>query len=394
MSRGKIRAARLHWLSIVITVLIAFILLPLLPSLAQETKKAEPPKPSWAGKLPDGREITQADLNQILQVHALCGKSKGKEGQQANLDGADFSGANLFQANLSGASLQGADLTKAKLNVANLSEAFLYMANLSHANLDGANLRGADLFKANLSGASLQEADLTKAKLNVANLSEAFLYMANLSHANLSEANLRGADLFSVNLSEANLQRADLTRANFINANLSGAIFEPLSGSLPDVPSWFEVKGLLTLTYKNSTYGLVELRGIFKKAGMRDQERQVTYALNYTRREMLWQEGGFLNRMESLFCLVCFEWPCGYGLAFRRPLKILILGLFCFSFLYMLALTSRHRGAGLWVVLLPDRVRGQSGKNRPYKLTTRPPFQPLPETRRPGSRPGFGVLSG
>ncbi len=55
----------------------------------------------WTGKLADGRIITQADLDQILQAHALWLKSGRKEGQRANLSGADLNNANLSGANLS-----------------------------------------------------------------------------------------------------------------------------------------------------------------------------------------------------------------------------------------------------------------------------------------------------
>ena len=65
---------------------------------------------------------------------------------EANLRGADLSGANLYGANLSGANLR-----EANLSGANLREANLYGANLREANLRGANLyraKNGDLVKA------------------------------------------------------------------------------------------------------------------------------------------------------------------------------------------------------------------------------------------------------
>ncbi len=78
----------------------------------------------------------------------------------ADLRGADLSGANLSDAylrgaDLSGANLRGADLSYADLRGANLSDADLRGADLSYANLHGADLRGANLSDANLSGANL-----------------------------------------------------------------------------------------------------------------------------------------------------------------------------------------------------------------------------------------------
>jgi hypothetical protein len=306
------RMGRLIWIS------LSLLLLTISPVLSQEPQQTEIKK-TWTGNLADGREITQADLYQILQAHALWGKSDGKEGQRVNLSQTCLAGANL----------------------------------------EWTNLRRANLLRANLSDASLFDADLVGANLKEADLSRANLYLADLAGANL--------------------QGVDLTKANLIGVNLRRAIFEPKLGSLPNISSLFGVQGLSTLIYINSPHGLMELREAYKKAGMREQERQVTYALNHSRQEKLWREGGFLNKLQSLFYLTCFDWPCRYGMAPSKPLKILILELFCFSFLYMLALGSRHSGTGLWVVLPP--VQGQGGKDRAHKLTNRSPFRPVSEKR-------------
>ena len=121
----------------------------------------------------------------------------------------------------------------------------------------------------------------------------------------------------------------------------------------------------------------MELREIFKKAGMRDEERQLTYALNHTRRLHLKKEG-FADKLESLFHLVCFEWTCDWGMSPGRPLRLMFLGLFVFTLPYLLALRSRNPRNGIWLTLLPDRVLDLYIKERPVKLTFRPPLRPLP----------------
>jgi hypothetical protein len=97
--------------------------------------------------------------------------------------------------NLSDADLIGADLSGANLSDANLRDAYLLGADLSGANLSDAYLRGADLSDANLSDADLSGANLSDAYLLGADLLGADLSDANLSGADLSGANLRGADL-------------------------------------------------------------------------------------------------------------------------------------------------------------------------------------------------------
>ena len=75
---------------------------------------------------------------------------------EANLSGANFTGAILTRADLSGADLSGANFTGA----------ILTRADLSGADLTRANFTGADLTRANLSGANLYQANLYQANLN------------------------------------------------------------------------------------------------------------------------------------------------------------------------------------------------------------------------------------
>ena len=359
--------------------------------MLHDTRATGPQKP-WTGKFA-GREITQADLDRILQAHAQWVKSEGKGGKQAdfygaNLSGANFSYANLSEAwfsyaNLSGAYFPNANLSGAKLMKANLSGAELFDANLSRARLSYANLSGARLIGANLRGTELDYADLRGAKLEATDLSGAKLRGANLGGAKLRKANLSRADLWKANLNGANLNMAILNGTDLCEAYLGGAFFEPKPGSVSDVTFLLNVQGLSSLTYRESSHGLVELRETYKKAGLREPERQVTFALNHTRRVKLWEKPGLLNKVESLFNLVCFEWTCQYGMNPGRPLEILGLGLFLFTPLYLLALQSRNRETGIWLVLPPDSVIGGGSKVRPFKLTGHTPFRPFPTGRWP-----------
>ena len=93
----------------------------------------------------------------------------------------------------------------------------------------------------------------------------------------------------------------------------------------------------------------MDLREIFKKAGMREEERQVTYALNRNRRINTWEEikekatdkGKKKTEeekgeekeitwatlgiawLENTFQLVFFEWTCDYGMTPSKPLDIM-----------------------------------------------------------------------
>ncbi|MGC2693980.1 MAG: pentapeptide repeat-containing protein [Desulfobaccales bacterium] len=426
--------SRLAW------VFLGVWLLCLAPALAQE----KPPEPPWTGKFADGRVMTRTDLDQILKDHKLWFESDKKEGKKADLSGSDLRWANmggvfllrailikaqLNFANLNGADLRDAILTKAELIDSNLSKASLSGADLTGTKLSGANLIGADLsaaqlFEADLSGADLLGADLEYASMIGANLSgktnltlanltavhlnganlkgavlmrtnlsgEADLTKADLSGAYLSAANLNGAHLGGANLSSAYLGMADLTRADLSGADLSGAEFMPKAGSLPAASGLLGIKGLDSLKFIGTySYALTELREIFKKAGMRYEERQVNYSLNRNRRVNALQEirekakeGKIglirkeLAQLDILFQSVFFEWTCDYGMTPSKPLIIMFIGLFGFTVPYFLALRSRNPETGIWLLLPSDRVLDQKLKDHPIKLTFSLPSPPFP----------------
>jgi uncharacterized protein YjbI with pentapeptide repeats len=178
-------------------------------------------------------------VQEILYKHELWLASGGKNGQRANLTGADFEGVdlrghNLQYANLSGAILTGADLEGVDFTGANLSGADLTGADLRgcklagaslrDANLRGANLTGAILSGSNLMGIDLAYADLTRSNFRDANLERADLEGVDFTSANLHGAALRGASLICANFTFANLTRADLTGAILGDAALINAI--------------------------------------------------------------------------------------------------------------------------------------------------------------------------
>ena len=93
-------------------------------------------------------------------------------------------------------------------------------ADLSGADLRGAGISGSLLYKVNFSFVNLSHTDLS-----FANLSQADLSCSNLSGAKLNRANLMGADLRGADLSDSDLSDVCLQGANLAGADLRGAIF-------------------------------------------------------------------------------------------------------------------------------------------------------------------------
>jgi hypothetical protein len=145
----------------------------------------------------------------------------------------------------------------------------------------------ANLCKADLSRAELNDADLRGAELNKADL-----IGAELNKADLHWANLNKADLHWANLNDANLTGANLTETRLAFANLTGAIYAPASP--PPNPYLEGIKGLSTVVFpEGSGSGLVQLRELLQKAGLRDLEREATFAIE---RGKTWHTLNLLSR--------------------------------------------------------------------------------------------------
>jgi Pentapeptide repeats (8 copies) len=248
-----------------------------------------------------------------------------------------------------------------------------WRANRCQAKLNKANLQEAILAEANLQGASLQQANLQEVSLYEANLQGAILGGANLQGALLNLANLQGANLQEAILAEANLQGANLA-----GANLANAVYEPNLEKFPILWTLLNPDNHLErLVFYNSPAGLIALREAFKKAGMRTQERQVTYAIERTRRLKAWNpfwedkrpwREKLAGKSESLFSYVLFELPSHYGMAPGRALWGLLGMIPGFALFYWIALQHGSGHSGLWMIVPTDRLTRGRGHERVVRI--------------------------
>jgi hypothetical protein len=228
------------------------------------------------------------------------------------------------------------------------------------------------LFRANLIGATLTSADLRGANLTKADLNKANLTKADLTKADLGGANLTKADLGEANLIKADLSRTILTEADLAFADLTGATYAPASP--PPDPYLEGIKGLSTVSFPGGRgSGLVQLRELLQKAGLRDLERQATYALesNRTWHAITGKESNPVGRLEGGFRFLFFEATTGYGLYPGRALWI-ILGAWAVLILaYIWPIQRRPRSpnpaSAIYRIWPSDRI--ETGRNE-VKLST------------------------
>ncbi len=170
----------------------------------------------------NGSTLFEGEFESIK--HALIEALKGDADLRgANLSGAYLCGTDLRDANLVGANLVGVYLRDAYLRGANLSGSNLSRADLGGSNLSNSNLRNSDLI-----GSNLSNSDLIGSNMRNSNLDDAYLSNANLSRAymrgvHMRNSNLSGADLSYSDLGGAYLINSNLRNSNLHNSNLRGA---------------------------------------------------------------------------------------------------------------------------------------------------------------------------
>lgn len=359
-------------------------------------------------------DLSSAELKETVLIEADL--------SWADLFNANMIGANLYKANLLGTNLVNGKLSKVDLREADLFGADLSKANLSQANLRKADLRSAELSETNLNRADLSEADLRGADLRNADLEKAILKRAlidantkinkkwktvwsilnesneirkikkislnnqdlagaDLSTSNLTDVNLGNTNLSNVNLSKGTLVNTSLDRAKFTNINLLETQYEP--NSTPDKTALGGIQNLETVWFeKEQQSGLVQLRNSLKEAGLRNLERQATYAIEKwkTRYDTSW--------LKKNARLMFFEYTAGYGLYPVRCLLLLLGFIPIFSLIYFFSIyrkkeTKRQsflitisspprtlqNKSGIYRIWSVERIRQDLGSNEPELLT-------------------------
>jgi hypothetical protein len=279
----------------------------------------------------------------------------------ADLAGADLSNADLRWAELIGTNLDGARLIAAKLSNADLRGAQLNRALLGPNRPDEVGSVTERRSGAKLNGANLALAQLKQADLRAADLEEAILFKAELNGADLFFAILDNADLSEARLLQANLSEASVAGAHLGHVDLTGAIYAPVS---PECNSFVGgIKGLATVRFSpGMETGLVQLRELLQRAGLRELERQATYAIESGKTRNASSDFGSV--LEAFFRWLAFDWTTRYGLYPARALKIIAWLWLLFAVVYFCAIRFPAKGssAGVYQVWTKERIETDGDK--------------------------------
>src|SRR5262249_5308720 len=151
---------------------------------------------------------------------------------------------------------------------------------------------------------------------------------------------LDGADLNEARLVRADLTEASVAGAHFASADLTGATYAPVSQKCDSYVGG--IKGLATVVFpRGMETGLVQLRGLLQDAGLRELERQATFALERGKTEHAADEGNFL---EAGFRTLAFDWTTAYGLYPGRALRLIIMLWLLFAVAYFWAIRFPAKG--------------------------------------------------
>lgn len=180
----------------------------------------------------------------------------------------------------------------------------------------------------------------------------------DLSYANLIRANLNNAYLHGARLVGTDMRGTILRGAYLDESDVGHAIFEP--SELPVVDSMSDAKNLHTLRFIETPRALVALRRAFRDAGFRQQEREVTRAIQHS---AMLQSGP----LERTFNFVLFELTTEWGMAPGRALWALGLLIPVFAVLYMISV-RRQSADGIWRIWSGDRIRSDLGGNEPERM--------------------------
>lgn len=204
---------------------------------------------------------------------------------------------------------------------------------------------------------------LCNAVLVKKNLEKQDLRFANLEKADLSNAKLDNADLSFSNLDGARLTDASIANSILAYTRMWDAVYAPRSQA-PNLHV-AGIDGLESVTFPDGRQdGLVQLRELLQKAGHRDLERAVTYAIEKgnTKYEFENWSNNLVGLADAIFRVVAFDWTTGYGLYPAWAMQLVMILWAIMILPYLVTIWRREppnpdqNRSGIFRILPKDRI--------------------------------------
>ena len=262
-------------------------------------------------------------------------------------------------------------------------------ARLSDYDFDGIVLSGANFEGSDLSSGTwgLVEVTFRSAILDHASFENATLFLVPFNGARLRGTNFENSHLIGSDFEDADLRQSKLSGARLSNSNLTNALYSPESP--PSVNNLLGIAGLDTLRFVAEDGSFhppsgVQLRQLLRDAGLRDNEREVTFSLERNRADSLmqsclpdqWFDYIFKGVMsdgcnpsglvEGVARFVFFGLTTKWGLSPGRALTILVLLVGLMTPVYAAVIVSKRRdpkpGGGILRIWPEKRLISKGGE--------------------------------
>jgi uncharacterized protein YjbI with pentapeptide repeats len=325
-------------------------------------------------------DLGLSDLTETNLVGAKLynAKLRGTRLFRTDLRQAGFMGAIFFNAEFYGADAREADFTNADFRGVRACDSDFskvsffnrrvpdgrgYKVSFAGSNFSGSIFREVDLSRLHMGGFTARNVDFRGAKLDGTDFSKADLRGADFRNQVLRGTNFTQADLTGAKFTGATFDGSILEGAILTNADITGAVYQPRGGA----PEIVMVKGLTSLTFSpGHESGLIKLRSALQSSGLRDLEREATYALERNTNAYRFSSPSWPRRVEAWFRMVLFDWTSRYGLQPGRALLLLLVSFLLLTPLY--TWVCRRRGApgrpGIFLIVPGERILDTDGTPR------------------------------
>jgi uncharacterized protein YjbI with pentapeptide repeats len=115
----------------------------------------------------------------------------------------------------------------------------------------------------------------------------------------------------------------NFNNALFSDIDWDGVRLNSIPLCAPNLLSFYEAKNLHKINVWRSQHTLSEIKNGLKEAGLREQERDITYALKKSERLMKKESGKTVDFIESYLLYILFELTSDWGRSPNKPLGIL-----------------------------------------------------------------------